>query len=138
LGRHEPSIAAKFGIGLLFMGLSFLIMIPAGAMAQSGIDVRVSPWWLFWSYAISELGELCLSPVGLSAVTKLAPPRIVGLMMGVWFLGSPSGISLAVCAAALPSYMSLQSFFVLVTPILVGSALLMFALIKPTRPLKEI
>ena len=137
LGRREPSTAAKFGIGLLFMGMSFLILIPAGAMAQAGGAVRVSPWWLFWSYAISEFGELCLSPVGLSAVTKLSPPRIVGLMMGVWFLGSSFGNLLAGYAAALPSYMSLQSLFVLVTAILFGAALLMFALIRPVRRLTE-
>src|SRR5438093_9236085 len=82
LGPREPSSAAKFAWGLLFMGLSFLVLVPAGSMAQTETGVRVSPWWLIGSYFISELGELCLSPVGLSVVTKLAPVRIVGLMMG--------------------------------------------------------
>src|SRR5262249_26009281 len=62
LGRREPSVPAKFAIGVLFMGLAFLILVPAGGMAQSGEGVRVSPWWLIASYAISELGELCVSP----------------------------------------------------------------------------
>ena len=57
----------------------------------SSQGIRVSPWWLIAAYFISELGELCLSPVGLSAVTKLAPLRIVGLMMGVWFLSNAVG-----------------------------------------------
>jgi POT family proton-dependent oligopeptide transporter len=135
LGRREPSIAAKFGLGLLFMGAAFLILIPAGAMAQAGGNVRVSPWWLFWSYAVSELGELCISPVGLSAVTRLAPLRIVGLMMGVWFLGSTFGNLLAGYAAALPTYMSFEGLFVLVTAILAVAALVMFALIKPIQRL---
>jgi POT family proton-dependent oligopeptide transporter len=92
LGPREPSSPAKFAWGLLFMGLAFLLLVPAGSIAQSGGQVaRVSPWWLVWAYFISELGELCLSPVGLSVVTKLAPVRIVGLMMGVWFLSISAG-----------------------------------------------
>ena len=108
---REPSIPAKFALGLLFMGLAFLVLVPAGAMAQSGDGVRVSPWWLIASYCISELGELCLSPVGLSAVTKLAPVRIVGLMMGVWFLSNAFGNKLAGWAAGFFSTMPLQTLF---------------------------
>jgi POT family proton-dependent oligopeptide transporter len=137
LGRREPSIASKFAWGLVFMGLAFLMLIPAGTMAQSGPDVRVSPWWLFWSYAVSELGELCISPVGLSAVTKLSPARIVGLMMGVWFLGSAFGNMLAGSAAALPTYMSLASLFTLVGVVLLVGAVVMFALNRPIRRLTE-
>ena len=73
--------------------------------------VRVSPWWLVASYCISELGELCLSPVGLSAVTKLAPVRILGLMMGVWFLSNAFGNKLAGYAAGFVSSMPLSSLF---------------------------
>jgi POT family proton-dependent oligopeptide transporter len=135
LGRHEPSIPAKFAWGLLFMAASFLMLIPAGIMAQSGPEVRVSPWWLFWSYAVSELGELCISPVGLSAVTKLSPPRIVGLMMGVWFLGSAFGNMLAGYAAALPTYMSLASLFTLVGGVLVVAGVLMFLVTTPIKRL---
>src|SRR5262249_11258780 len=63
LGDREPSVPAKFAIGVLFMGLAFLVLVPAGSAAQGGAGIRVSPWWLIISYAISELGELCLSPV---------------------------------------------------------------------------
>lgn len=135
LGRREPSVPAKFAVGLLFMALSFLVLVPAGAMAQSGEGVRVSPWWLVASYFVSELGELCLSPVGLSAVTKLAPLRVVGLMMGVWFLSNAFGNKLAGWAAGFFSTMPLNSLFGIVTTVLLGAALVMFALVKPSTRL---
>jgi proton-dependent oligopeptide transporter, POT family len=135
LGPREPSVPAKFAFGLLFMGLSFLVLMPAGAMAQAGTGVRVSPWWLIAAYGISELGELCLSPVGLSAVTKLSPARIVGLMMGVWFLSNAFGNKLAGWAAGFFSTMPLQSLFGVVTAILLVSAVIMFALVRPMRSL---
>ena len=121
LGRNEPSVPAKFAWGLLLMGLSFAILIPAGAMASSA-GIRVSPWWLIVSYFISELGELCISPVGLSAVTKLAPLRIVGLMMGVWFLSNAFGNKLAGWAAGFFSSMPLNTLFGYVTLVLVIAA----------------
>jgi POT family proton-dependent oligopeptide transporter len=135
LGPREPSVPSKFALGVLFMGLSFLVLVPAGSMAQSGEGVRVSPWWLVASYAISELGELSLSPVGLSAVTKLAPLRIVGLMMGVWFLSNAFGNKLAGWAASFFSTMPLETLFGVVAAILVGASLVMFALVIPLRRL---
>ena len=135
LGRREPSVPAKFALGLLFMALSFLVLVPAGAMAQSGEGIRVSPWWLVASYFVSELGELCLSPVGLSAVTKLAPLRIVGLMMGVWFLSNAFGNKLAGWAAGFFSTMPLNSLFTIVTIVLLAAAAVMFALVRPSRRL---
>jgi proton-dependent oligopeptide transporter, POT family len=135
LGRREPSVAGKFALGLFFMALSFLVLVPAGAMAQSGDGFRVSPWWLIVAYGISELGELCLSPVGLSAVTKLSPARIVGLMMGVWFLSNAFGNKLAGWAASFFSTMPLETLFSVVTAVLLGAALVMFLLVKPTRRL---
>jgi proton-dependent oligopeptide transporter, POT family len=134
LGRHEPSVPAKFALGLVFMGMSFLVLVPAGAMA-SGEGVRVSPWWLVASYFVSELGELCISPVGLSAVTKLAPLRIVGLMMGVWFLSNAFGNKLAGWAAGFFSSMPLNMLFAYVTTTLLIAAAVMFVLIKPSKKL---
>ena len=133
LGPSEPSVPTKFALALFFMGLSFLVLVPAGAMA-TGEGIRVSPWWLFWSYAISELGELCLSPVGLSAVTKLSPARIVGIMMGVWFLSNAFGNKLAGSAAAYMT-MPLNQLFGIVALTLFGAALLMFVLVRPIRRL---
>jgi len=135
LGRHEPSVPAKFALGLLFMGLSFAVLIPAGSMAQSGAGIRVSPWFLIWAYFISELGELCVSPIGLSAVTKLAPLRIVGLMMGVWFLSNAFGNKLAGWAAGFFSTVPLHDLFREVTLVLLVAAAIMFALVKPIKTL---
>jgi POT family proton-dependent oligopeptide transporter len=135
LGRHEPSVPAKLALGVLFMGIAFLVLVPAGAMAQNATGVRVSPWWLVVSYGISELGELCLYPVGLSAVTKLSPPRIVGLMMGVWLLSNAFGNKLAGWAAGFFSTVPLQQLFFDVTAVLFIAAAVMFALVKPIRRL---
>ena len=135
LGKREPSVPAKLAIGVLFMAISFLVLVPAGAMAQSAGGVRVSPWWLVLSYAISEFGELCLYPVGLSAVTKLSPPRIVGLMMGVWLLSNAFGNKLAGWAAGFFSTMPLETLFMEVTGILLLTAAVMFVLVKPIRKL---
>jgi len=135
LGPREPAVPAKFALGLFFMALSFLVLVPAGAMAQSGEGVRVSPWWLIVSYMVSEFGELCLSPVGLSAVTKLAPVKIVGMMMGVWFLSNAFGNKLAGWAAGFFSTTPLVTLFGTVTAVLLATALVMFVLIGPMRRL---
>src|SRR4051794_6920168 len=137
LGRHEPSVPAKLAIGVLFMALAFLVLVPAGTVAQNGAGVRVSPWWLIVSYGISELGELCLYPVGLSAVTKLSPPRIVGLMMGVWLLSNAFGNKLAGWAAGFFSTMPLRELFSEVAMILLVTSAIVFALVKPIRRLME-
>jgi len=84
---------------------------------------------------VSEIGELCLSPVGLSVVTKLAPVRIVGLMMGVWFLSNAFGNKLAGWAASFFSTMPLDELFGEVALILLVATLVMFALLKPIRRL---
>jgi len=103
-------------------------------MAQ-GAGTRVSPWWLVVSYAVSELGELCLYPVGLSAVTKLAPARILGLMMGVWLLSNAFGNMLAGSSARFFVSMPLQQYFGEVAVILFVTAGIMFALVKPIKRL---
>ena len=78
---------------------------------------------------------MCISPVGLSAVTKLSPVRIVGLMMGVWFLSNAFGNKLAGWAAGFFSTMLLETLFGVVAAILLASALIMFGLVKPLRRL---
>jgi POT family proton-dependent oligopeptide transporter len=117
------------------MGLSFLVLVPAASLAQSQGGARVSPWWLVVSYFISELGELCLSPVGLSVVTKLAPVRIVGVMMGVWFLSNAFGNKLAGWAAGFFSTTPLPTLFGAVTAVTLAAALVMFRLVRPLRGL---
>jgi POT family proton-dependent oligopeptide transporter len=134
LGSKEPSVPTKFALGLLFMAMSFAILIPAGALASSQ-GMRVSPMWLVAAYFVSELGELCVSPIGLSAVTKLAPLRIVGLMMGVWFLSNAFGNKLAGWAAGFIGTMPLNQLFTYTTVVLLGAAVVMFAIIKPAKRL---
>src|SRR6185295_49487 len=92
LGKRQPSSPVKFTLGLLFIGVAYLLMIPACMLTASG---RISPLWLVGLYFIEVVGEMCLSPVGLSTVTKLSPAKLVGIMMGVWFLASSFGSKLA-------------------------------------------
>ena len=83
---REPSIPVKFGIALILVGLGFLFLVFGGAFA--GPPFKVAIWWLAGLYLIHSVAELCISPVGLSMITKLSIPRVVGLMMGVWFLST--------------------------------------------------
>jgi POT family proton-dependent oligopeptide transporter len=92
LGSRQPSSPAKFVLGLFFLGLSFLLMVPAAMLTAEG---RVSPLWLVGLFFLQTVGELFLSPVGLSTMTKLAPVRSVGLLLGVWFLSMAWGNKLA-------------------------------------------
>ena len=80
----EPSIPVKFAIALVGVGAGFLFLVWGTNFA--GPDFRVALWWLAGLYLLHSLAELCISPVGLSMITKLSITRIVGLMMGVWFL----------------------------------------------------
>jgi POT family proton-dependent oligopeptide transporter len=90
----NPSIPRKFGIGLLFNGVAFLLLM--FALSNLVSDAGKIPFWtLFAAYIIQVLGELCLSPIGLSMVTKLAPVRLVGLGMGGWFLSTGIGNNLS-------------------------------------------
>jgi POT family proton-dependent oligopeptide transporter len=88
----ELSSPAKFALGLAMAGVGFALMIiAANQVVASGGTVLVSPWFLIGSYFFQTVGELCLSPVGLSSMTKLAPRQYVGQMMGIWFLASSVG-----------------------------------------------
>jgi len=94
LGRRgkDPSSVAKFAWGLFFAGLGFVVMVVAANIVISGGGkVLVSPWWLVLSYLFQTFGELSLSPVGLSSMTKLAPLKFKGQMMGVWFMAAALG-----------------------------------------------
>jgi POT family proton-dependent oligopeptide transporter len=94
LGRNNPSIPRKFGLGLVFNGLAFLLLMVA--LSSMVNDAGKIPFWtLFMVYVIQSVGELCLSPIGLSMTTKLAPVRLGGLAMGCWFLSIAIGNNLA-------------------------------------------
>ena len=92
LGDRQPSSPVKFTLGMLFIGVAYLLMIPAAMLTAYG---KISPLWLVGLYFLEVCGEMCLSPVGLSTVTKLSPAKLVGIMMGVWFLAASFGSKLA-------------------------------------------
>jgi POT family proton-dependent oligopeptide transporter len=96
LGRRnlDPSAPLKFALGLIQLGLGMGVMALAAELVVSSHD-KVMPTWLMLTYLVHTTGELCLSPVGLSNVTKLSPPRFVGQMMGTWFLGAAIGNTIA-------------------------------------------
>ncbi|MFA7686381.1 MAG: peptide MFS transporter [Moheibacter sp.] len=96
LGKRnkEPTTAGKIALGLFISALSCLVMVAAAYYGSNG-NVKVSPWWLIACYGVITLGELCLSPMGLSLVSKLSPPRLTALMMGGFFLSTSIGNKLS-------------------------------------------
>jgi len=133
LGPRQPSSPAKFALALVFVGAAFVLLIPAGSLAQSG--VKVSPLWLVAAYFIQELGELCLSPVGLSLVTKLAPVRFVSLVMGIFFLSNAAGNWLAGWSARFISAVPLVTLFGVTAAVTLGAGVVLFLLLRPIRNL---
>ena len=127
LGSREPSTAAKFAVGLIFVGAGFAILVVASRLAAQG--VQVSPMWLGMTYLLHTIGELTLSPVGLSAMTKLAPARIAGLMMGVWFLAASVGNFIAGRLSGFYEAMPLPDLFGSVAAFAVVAGIIMFALV---------
>ena len=92
MGSKQPSSPMKFTLGLLFVALSFVLMVPAAKLTAGG---KIGPMWLVGLFFLQTVGEMLLSPVGLSTMTKLAPQRLVGLVMGIWFLAAALGNKLA-------------------------------------------
>ena len=92
LGYRQPSSPIKFALGLVFLAAAFLLMVPAASYAADG---RVSPLWLIGVYFLFTIGELMLSPVGLSTMTRIAPQRMTGFVVGIWFLAVAFGNKLA-------------------------------------------
>ena len=135
LGKHEPSTPTKFAIGLFFIGLSFVFLLIPAYQLQASPGVRVGPFWLVGCYFIQELGELSLSPVGLSVFTKLSPVKIVGFMLGVWFLADSVGNKVAGLAAGFISSAPLPQLFGVIAAVCLGASLIAFAIIKPVKGL---
>ena len=100
MGKANPSIPRKFGLGLIFNGLAFLLLMFALSSLVDPQSLKIPFWTLFMVYVIQSVGELCLSPIGLSMVTKLAPLRLVGFGMGGWFLSTGIGNNLSGIFAA--------------------------------------
>ncbi len=127
--RREPSSPAKFGVGLVLVGAGFAVLVGAAVLAERG--VMVSPMWLVVVYFLHTCGELALSPVGLSAMSKLAPVRIGGLIMGVWFLASAVGNYIGGRFAGLYESMTLPSLFGSVAIFGIAAGVLLLILARP-------
>lgn len=119
--KKEPTTPTKIALGLLISALSVLVMVAAVKAGSNGAE-KVSVWWLIASYGVITIGELFLSPMGLSIVSKLSPPRITALMMGGWFLSTSIGNKLSGVLASLWDTYELKSNY-----FLVNFALLLFA-----------
>ena len=126
LGTKPPSAPLKFSVGLIGVGLGFLIIVPAAQLAAGG--ALVGPTWLFMVYLVHTFAELCLSPVGLSSMTKLAPARVVGSMMGVWFLGASVGNFMAGQLATFYEEMPLDRLFTTISILPIVAGIVMLAL----------
>jgi len=134
LGRRAPSSPAKFAIALLLLSASFfLIALASTVFAQQ--QVKVSPWWLIGVYFLHGLGELSLSPVGLSTVTKLSPVRILGFLMGVWFLSNSLGNFTAGSVAGFFDRLPLPQLFGAVGLVSLAATIVLALLVKPIRGL---
>jgi POT family proton-dependent oligopeptide transporter len=135
LGRRgkEPSTPIKFSLGLIFVGAGFAVLVVAANLAQDG--VKVSPMWLTVVYLLHTFGELCLSPVGLSAMTKLAPARIAGLVMGVWFLATSVGNLISGRLAGFYEAMPLPTLFTNIALFGIVAGLLLLPIAPPIKRL---
>lgn len=126
----EPSTPAKIAFGLLLSALSVLVMVAAVKAGNNGAE-KVSVWWLVGSYGVITIGELFLSPMGLSLVSKLSPVRITSLMMGGWFLSTSIGNKLSgILASQWDQYENKEDYFWLNFILLGSAALLLFILLK--------
>lgn len=92
MGAQQPTSGIKFTVGLACLALSYILMVPAAVLTVTG---KVSPLWLIGLFFLQTVGELCLSPVGLATMTRLAPPSLVGLVLGLWFLAAALGSKIA-------------------------------------------
>jgi proton-dependent oligopeptide transporter, POT family len=133
LGRRQPSTPAKMGAGLAFLAIGFFVLAWGASFTAGG--ARVSMMWLITTYLLHTVGELCLSPVGLSSVTKLSPKSFVGQMMGTWFMGTALGNLIAGLAAGGFQGMGVEELFLSVAKVTGIAGLVLLLLAKPIRRL---
>jgi proton-dependent oligopeptide transporter, POT family len=128
LGKRQPSEELKFVVGLVLTGLGYVVLAYASSLLGGG---KVSLWWLVVVYLLHTWGELCISPVGLSAMTKLAPGKMISLMLGVWFLSISMGSYFGGLVAGNfePDQTTLVGLFGKVAAVLIGGGVLLLALI---------
>ncbi len=126
----EPSTATKIAFGLFFSALSVLVMVAAVYVSNNGAE-KASVWWLMGTYGVITIGELLLSPMGLSIVSKLSPVRITSLMMGGWFLATSIGNKLSGLLATLwDGYENKANFFWVNFILLMIATLILFAMLR--------
>ncbi|HPR31633.1 MAG TPA: peptide MFS transporter [Prolixibacteraceae bacterium] len=132
LGRRkkEPSTPGKIAWGMLISALSWLVMVVAAVVSKNGLD-KASVAWLFGVYGVITVGELCLSPMGLSLVSKLAPKRIAALMMGGWFLSTAIGNKLSGVLSGMWDLFEKKSNFFLTNALLTAGAFLIILILLP-------
>ncbi|WP_430974332.1 peptide MFS transporter [Sunxiuqinia rutila] len=132
LGRRkkEPSTPGKIAWGMLISAVSWLVMVAAAVLSGNGAD-KASVAWLFGVYGVITVGELCLSPMGLSLVSKLAPRRIAALMMGGWFLSTAIGNKLSGVLSGMWDLFEKKSNFFLTNAILTLGAFFIILLLLP-------
>src|SRR6185295_16410770 len=131
MGSRNPSIPTKMGMGLVFLGIGFSVL--AWGSTNATLENPVSPSWLVATYFLHTIGELCLSPIGLSSITKLSPARYVGQMMGIWFMGAALGNLVAGLVAGLIVSLPLPQLFGAVTLFSVGTGLVLLLFTKPLK-----
>ena len=131
LGARNPSMPAKMAFGLICLGVGFFVL--AWASTSASIESPVSPTWLVATYFFHSVGELCLSPIGLSSITKLSPRRYVGQMMGIWFMGAALGNLLAGRVGGLIASLPMPQLFGAVTLFSIGSGVLLLLFTKPLK-----
>jgi POT family proton-dependent oligopeptide transporter len=131
--KKELTTPAKITLGLFITGLSTLVMVTAVSVTQMGSD-KASSWWLIISYCVITFGELCLSPMGLSLVSKLSPPRLTALMMGGWFLSTSVGNKMSGMLSGLwETFEDKRWFFLMNFALCMVATLMMLALLKWLR-----
>jgi len=133
LGTRQPSIPVKFSAGLLIMGTGFLVLAWGSQYASD--TTKVSSLWLIITYFLHTSGELCLSPVGMSSVTKLSPRPLVGQMMGLWFTATALGNLMAGQMGGLFETLPLPKLFGSVFVIASGAGIILLLISRPIRRL---
>lgn len=130
--KFNPPAAVKYGLGLSLLGIGFASLAYGASTIVDGADIKVSMVWLIFAYLFHTLGELCLSPVGLSYVSKLVPPRMIGVMFGIWYLaiaiGNKTAGTMGGMINTITEKYSLSTFFLIFTIVPIGLGLLVMML----------
>jgi POT family proton-dependent oligopeptide transporter len=131
--RFNPPAAIKYGLGLVIMGSGFgVLAFGSLGIGESTEIIRVSMFWLVLAYLLHTIGELCISPVGLSYVSKLVPGRMIAFMFGMWYLaiaiGNYTAAYLGGQIEAITAEYSMTTFFLIFTLVPVGAGILVIAL----------